>query len=191
MQQRPPSIPRHTDPDPSGQQGGRLNLLLSYGGWRDESWADLLPRLLAPFGVRAYRADSGVEAQRVLDAVPVHLAVIDLALPLERGEDASPLESEPAGARLLELMTRLPGRPPTLVVKRRMGAREGSRDLSSALHCGAFAVIERPVVMEAMLDAMRRVLARHYADRWPQCQQGEGPAPGDGDGSPQKGPDPI
>ncbi|GAB4519178.1 MAG: hypothetical protein Tsb0013_23160 [Phycisphaerales bacterium] len=173
MHRRPRSTPRSTDP--AHGAGGRLNLLLSYGGWRDDSWADRLPRYLEPFGVRAWRADSGVEAQRLIDRIEVHLAVIDLALPLERAQDGSPLSERPAGARLLELMTRLPGRPPMLVVKRRLGEREGSRDVASALDCGAFAVIERPVDMEAMLDAMRRVLARHYADRWPQCTEDQRP----------------
>ena len=177
VRDRPSSIPTDTPP----QGDGRLNLLLSYGGWREESWADRLPRLLEPFGIRAWRANSGVEAQRVLGEVRVHLAVIDMALPLERGDDASAIESQPAGARLLELMNRQSVRPPTLVVKRRLGRRECSRDTTSALRCGAFAVIERPVHMEAMLDAMRRVLCRHYADRWPD---GCSPPGGDGSASP-------
>lgn len=165
MQRPSPNSPRRTTPR-SGD--GRLNLLLSYGGWRKgDSWADRLPTLLEPFGVRAWRANSGIEAQRLLDEINVHLAVVDLALPLDREPDASPVDAQPAGDRLLELMTRLPGRPPTLVVNRRLGEREGTRDLCSALSCGAFAVIERPVDLEAMLDAMRRVLSRHYCDRWP------------------------
>ena len=168
MTERRRSSPRASAAGSSAGGGGRLNLLLSYGGWRDDSWADRLPRYLEPFGVQAWRADSGVEAQRLIDEIEVHLAVIDLALPLERSSSGDPISGEAAGARLLELMPRLPGRPPLLVVNRRLGQREGIRDTASALDCGAFAVIERPVDMEAMLDAMRRVLTRFYADRWPQ-----------------------
>lgn len=181
VQQRPRSNPAYRSSVPDDD--GRLNLLLSYGGWRKgDSWADRLPTLLEPFGVRSWRADSGAEAQQVLEHIPVHLAVIDLALPLERGPETGGVDNQPAGARLLQLMTRLPWRPPTLVVQRRLGQREGARDLASALHCGAFAVIERPVDLEAMLDAMRRVLVRCYADRWPQCPDPEAPPSDDGGG---------
>lgn len=173
MTERRRSIPRSAGPSRGG--GGRLNLLLSYGGWRDDSWADRLPQYLEPFGVQAWRANSGVEAQRLIDEIEVHLAVIDLALPLERAQSGEPATGAAAGPRLLELMARLPGRPPMLVVKRRLTQREGARDLSCALDNGAFAVIERPVDMEAMLDAMRRVLVRHYADRWPQCSEDQRP----------------
>lgn len=159
--------PTHPETPQSAGPGGRLNLLLSYGGWRDSSWADRLPVLLEPFGIRSYRVDSGLEARRVMTQVSVHLAVIDLALPLDRSQGAASADGEPGGARLLELLSRLPERPPTLVVKRRLGEREEARDVHSALSSGAFAVIERPVDLELMLDAMRRVVERHYSDRWP------------------------
>lgn len=163
---------RRTSPNPAPgpASDGRLNLLLSYGGWREESWADRLPRLLEPIGVRAWRADSGLEAQQLLRQIEVHLAVVDMALPLDRAPGASGVDAEPAGGRLLELMARAPGRPPTLVIKRRRGQRDEARDVASALHAGAFAVIERPVDLEAVLAAMQRILARHYADRWPSAE---------------------
>ncbi len=176
-----PPIPPVDHASSRGEADGaqRFNLLLSYGGWRDESWADLLPRLLEPMGVRSWRADSGVEAEKLLKHVPVHVAVIDMGLPLDPQD---PSCDEPAGYRLLQIMARLPQRPPTLVVKRRRTRREETRDVASALQAGAFAVIERPVDLETMLQTMQRVLIRHYAGRWP-CDGGAGGSGGVGGGA--------
>lgn len=158
-----------TPATPSGD--GRLNLLLSYGGWRPDSWVDLAPRLLEPMGIRTVRARSGSEAADLISAMPVHIAVVDLALPLTPREGGGPEGSDggvpEAGPKILELLARLPEPPPTVVVKRRRTAREDARQLASALHAGAFAVLEPPVELETALEVMRRVLRRHYGDRWP------------------------
>lgn len=168
---RPSDTPT-PQPGPSGKggpTGGRLNLLLSHGGWRDEPWADCLPRLLEPMGVHAWTVHSGREATSLIQKVRVDIAVVDLSLPLDADGNPAPNAAsiEEAGVRLLELLTRLPSRPPTLVVKRRRTRREDTRELAHALRAGAFAVIERPVQLETLLEVMRRVLCRHYADRWP------------------------
>lgn len=151
--------------------GCRLNLLLSYGGWQPESWIDLLPRLLEPMGVRATRARSGREAAEYIRANPVHIAVVDLSLPLETPHADDPGELPPAGEeggeRIIELLQRLDSPPPTVIVKRHRTARENARALSKALSAGAFAVLEPPVNIELALEVMRRVLMRHYAGRWP------------------------
>jgi CheY-like chemotaxis protein len=173
---RPPSQPPNPDdadrapapPDRSAGWGGRLNLLLTYAGWQEDSWVDRLPRLLEPLGVRAWRASSGHEASRLIRTVPVHIAVVDLALPF----DATPggggaNTAQEGGPRILELLARLEQPPPTVVVKRRRTQREDARQLSSALSAGAFAVLDQPVQLETALEVMRRVLCRHYADRWP------------------------
>lgn len=150
----------------SGGGGGRLNLLLSYAGWQEESWADHLPRLLEPFGVAAWRAASAHEATTLLRRMPVHIAVVDLSMPLQSTtEERETIES--AGIRVLELLARLDHPVPTVVVNRRRTRREESRQLASALEAGVFAVLEPPVRVETALEVMRRVLRRHYADRWP------------------------
>ncbi len=149
-----------------GGAGGRLNLLLSHGGWRDEPWADSLPRLLEPMGVHAWTVHSGREAASLIQKVRVDIAVVDLSLPLGVDAPSAPPVEE-AGVRLLEILVRLPSRPPTLVVKRRRTRREDAREITHALRAGAFAVIDRPVNLETVLEVMRRVLCRHYADRWP------------------------
>ena len=161
---RPPGQPPLRTPV-AGGGGGRLNLLLTDAGWQDESWADRLPRLLEPMGVRAWRAASGDEASRLIRSVPVHIAVVDLALPLHGPDPDS--TSEEGGGRILELLARLEQPPPTVVVKRRRTGREDARQLASALQAGVFAVLEQPVNLETALEVMRRVLNRHYADRWP------------------------
>ena len=57
---------------------------------------------------------------------------------------------------------------PTVVVRPpQPAARESARSLAAALREGAFAVLDRPVHLETMLQTMRRVLRRHYADHWP------------------------
>ena len=168
---RPPAQPP-SDAGPAGGagsragEGGRLNLLLTYAGWQEDSWIDRLPRLLEPLGVRAWRAASGHEASRLIRTVPVHIAVVDLALPLNDG-GASGGAGEEGGGRILELLARLEQPPPTVVVKRRRTRREDARQLSTALSAGAFAVLDQPVHLETALEVMRRVLLRHYADRWP------------------------
>ncbi|MGH7132423.1 MAG: hypothetical protein ACREJO_10810, partial [Phycisphaerales bacterium] len=44
-----PTPPHSTAP--ARRPGGRLNLLLTDGGWPSERWAESLPRLLEPMGV--------------------------------------------------------------------------------------------------------------------------------------------
>ncbi|MGE3107190.1 MAG: hypothetical protein AB7G11_02825 [Phycisphaerales bacterium] len=154
--------------------GGRLNLLISYGSWRHDSWADRLPCLLEPMGIRSVRARSAREAEKVIRTLPVHIAVVDMGLPLdEPGPDATdrpakPIESEEAGPRLLELLRRLDSPPPTVIVKSARTHRDDCRHVSAALRCGAFAVVDRSAAdLERMLDVLRRCLARFYQDRWP------------------------
>ncbi len=154
-------------------EGGRLNLLLTCGGWAacggGDVWANQLPTLLRPLGVEVLTAGSGHEATSVIRDTPVHIAVVDLALPM--GASDNPNESREAGLRILELLARLEEPPPTVVIRRRCTPREGSRGLASALAAGAFAVVDRPVQLETVLDIMRRVVRRHYSGRWPTGAQ--------------------
>ncbi|MCH2132952.1 MAG: hypothetical protein MK116_04290 [Phycisphaerales bacterium] len=144
----------------------RLNLLLTYGGWRDMPAVLQLPRLLAPMGIRAMQAETGDEAARIIDRESVHIAVVDLEIPL----DSKPTHASPrtGGPRLLQLLKRLETPPPTIVVKPRQGStRDHARSLSQSLREGAFAVLDRPLELESLLEVLRRVLRRHYRDGWP------------------------
>ncbi|MCC7390439.1 MAG: response regulator [Phycisphaerales bacterium] len=152
----------------SGANPNRLNLLLSYAGWQHESWADRLPRLLEPMGVTSLRAGTGREATLVIDSFPIHMAVVDLSLPLDANPD--PAGAPEAGPKLLEILRRLDQPPPTVVIKRARSHREDCREINAALRAGAFAVIDRPHTqtdLERLLEVLRRCLTRYYQGRWP------------------------
>lgn len=144
----------------------RLNLLLTDGGWQSESWSDQLPRLLEPVGIRSIRVRSGLEAEELIRSTPVHIAVIDLRIPLD-GTASSGDASRPSGPRVLQLLRRLHPAPPTIVVRdAQPSERESARTLAAALREGAYAVLDHPVRLETMLEVLRRVIRRFYADLW-------------------------
>jgi len=160
-------------------QGGRLNLLLSYSGWQEDPWIERLPRMLEPLGVRSLKAGSGREATRVIERQPIHIAVVDLALPFEEvAASGAGGACEEAGPRLLDVLRRLEAPPPTVVVKRKKTQRDDRRELAASLRAGAFAVIDRPHTtneLESLLDVLRRILHRHYAGRWPSAPESRPP----------------
>jgi hypothetical protein len=179
-----PDAPQSQPEAGRGGGGGRLNLLLSYAGWEAEPWVDRLPLLLEPMGVHSVRAESGQEASRVLRHVAIHIAVVDLALPLEDrgmqvgGGGGDALDEAPefaeGGPRLLELLARLDEPPPVVAIKRGRTQRVDARDTSAALKFGAFAIVDRPRVqqeLDTLLEVLRRCLERHYHGRWPGQQR--------------------
>ena len=153
-----------------GRAGGRLNLLLSMPRWREGTPVDQLPYLLTPLGINTVRATSGEEAADVIRTIRVHIAVVDMTVPLQRmirEAEATAVESE-GGPRILQLLRRLEQPPPVVVMRPPQPARrENSRLLTEALREGAFTVLDQPVPLESMLEVMRRILRRHYADVWP------------------------
>lgn len=166
----------HADHGSNAQTGGRLNLLLSDAGWRDESWADRLPALLKPMGVEALRARTGREATETIRTHRIHIAVVDLGLPIDLCEPGAAAGGAAGsgmgegGVRLLELLRRLENPPPTVVLRRARTQRDAAREIASALRLGAFSVVDPPTDsagIERMLEALRRVLQRHYENRWP------------------------
>ena len=154
---------QHAHTQPQGP-GGRLNLLLSYGGWREHAAVRQLPRLLEPMGICSYQADTGEEAASMIQRQPMHIAVVDLEIPLARTGGSVTA----GGTRILQLLRRLDPAPPTIVIRPRQGSgREAARGLAASLRDGAFAVIDRPLHIEVLLETLRRVLRRHYMDTWP------------------------
>ncbi|MGA1633071.1 MAG: hypothetical protein ACO4BU_13285, partial [Phycisphaerales bacterium] len=70
----------------------------------------------------------------------VHIAVVDLTIPME------PAARDEAGPRVLQLLRRLEQPPPTVVVRPpQPSLRESGRGLADALREGAFAVLDGPV----------------------------------------------
>jgi CheY-like chemotaxis protein len=149
----------------------RLNMLLSSAHWRHEPTLEQLPRLLAPMGIHSITTSSGEEATEVIRTVRVHIAVVDVSIPMQRcgtTESGQMFDRTCAGPRVLQLLRRLEQPPPTVVVRPPQPAvRDSARSLMEALREGAFAVLDQPVPLEAMLEVLRRILRRHYADAWP------------------------
>jgi len=142
----------------------RLNLLLSYGGWRDDALERQLPPLLRPMGVHCLEARSGTEAQNLIRRERIHVAVVDVSVPM--GTDT--LGADEVGSRILQLLRRMENPPPTIVVRPPQASRrESTRGLHTMLAEGAFAVLDRPFPVESLLDTLRRILQRHYAGTWP------------------------
>jgi DNA-binding NarL/FixJ family response regulator len=214
------------DTAPPKAPANRLTVLVSSAERPGHGVTEQLPRLLEPVGIRCLPARSGEEAQQVLQARRVHIAVIDLAIPLRAprpgpalsnpwpnpspnpsssplgqprhagqpgqlsegstaghgaGQAATSSAQAEAGARLLQLLRRLDSPPPTIVIRPpQPSLRESARGLSDALREGAFAVLDRPLQLEAVLEALRRIIARHYAHVWagPARHSGEPPEAG-------------
>jgi len=123
-------------------------------------------------GVVSHRAASGAEASRVIRSFPIHIAVVDLGLPLDAIDPAATCPDAPTdgGLRLLDMLRRLESSPPTVIVKRMRTHRDEAREIAAALKAGAFAVVDRPSSpgdLEIMLDVLRRCLCRFYKGRWP------------------------
>lgn len=149
----------------------RMNLLLSYAGWHNDPWVERLPRLLEPMGIQSFRCQTGAEATRVIQNTSIHIAVVDLGLPLNDTSEPDRIEDE-GGPRLLELLTRLSEPPPVVAVKRARSQRDDTREIAAALRLGAFAVVNRPrdiCDLDLMLDVLRRCLDRHYRGKWPNA----------------------
>jgi len=158
----------------------RLNLLLSYAGWRTQNWAEQLPQLLEPMGIASFRVQSGREASEVIQRQRVHIAVVDLGLPIDdQPPSAAPgAADETGGTRLLQILRRLDAPPPTIVIRRPVDKAHGNeRTLHEALREGAFTVLDVPVQLEHVLELMRRILRRYYSDAWPTGLP-PGPDPG-------------
>ena len=146
----------------SNPERPRLNLLFS-SSWREGVPTAELPRLLDPMGVRCLEARCGREAADLVAREEIHIALVDLEMPMERAGD-----HRPAGHRVLQLLRRVDPAPPVVLVRPPQPSRsESARGLNDALREGVFAVLDRPLGLEPMLETLRRVVHRHYAGRWP------------------------
>ena len=107
---------RHHDDAPEGGASPRLNLLLSYGGWRERPTVEQLARLLEPHGINSVRADSGEEAAALIRDMVIHIAIVDLSIPLRQtADDPASRPSAPGGGRILQMLRRLEHPPPTVI----------------------------------------------------------------------------
>ena len=144
----------------------RLNMLLSDRG---QQWASQLPCLLEPQGVRTLRADSVTASVKLIHRDPIHIAVIDMALPMQVGQADPQAAAAPGGICLLKEIRRLAQRPRAIVAvrDRRFDPRIDDPILIEALKLNVFSVLDEPVEIEQILGVLRRALERHYQGRWP------------------------
>ena len=78
----PSGLDRNLSPGPpdGGQYPPRLNLLLTYGGWRERPAVLQLPQLLEPLGIRAMQAETGDEAARIIGCRPTRVLFVHVLL---------------------------------------------------------------------------------------------------------------
>lgn len=147
----------------------RFNVLLTEDREHaPEHWTRQLPQILAPMGISATIARTGDEAVQVTLDRDIHAAIVDLATP--RNDTADPT---PGGLWVLEVLSRQPNCPPVVVVNSQTySQRVAQRYLNQALRLGAFSVINRQdhgqINIDAMLNAIRKLIERNYQDHWPQ-----------------------
>ncbi len=147
----------------------RFNVLLTQDRPRAAPhWTDQLSRLLEPQGVVSHVAKTTREAIDLAERIKLHAAVIDTATPLGPPQPASAARQGDGGMWLLQLLHRLPDRPPVIVV--RMPAftpSQTERALREALRLGAFSVMDKPVDVEQLLGVFRRLMDKRYHGTWP------------------------
>ncbi len=144
----------------------RLNVLLTEDRPQaTEHWTVQLSRLLEPQGVASYLVRSGDEALELTQRVEIHAAVIDLNTPRSAGMNFAHAAGE---LWLIELLRRLPNRPPIVLVRSPAFSRSDvDRLLAHALRLGAFSVLNKPLDLERILAVFQRLLDRRYQGSWP------------------------
>ncbi|MEM9414346.1 MAG: hypothetical protein AAGA29_02560 [Planctomycetota bacterium] len=167
---RPPIPPS----DPNGPTGrARFRLLLTEDrAHAEEHWTRQLPAVLRPMGIDALIASTGQQALDLIQNDPIHAAVIDLATPKSPADAGKPNADTTPGAGgglwLMQVIQRLPQKPPVVVVNSRSySQRQVQRLLNQALELGAFSVINRPVKLDALLNTFQRLVERAYNNTWP------------------------
>lgn len=156
---------RPPQPD-SPPSDARFRVLLTEDRARpDEHWTRQVPPLLGPLGVEASIATNSREALAILESTPIHAAVIDLNTPAPQNETGG-------GLWLMQVIQRLPSRPPVVVVNSQSySQRQVQRLLNQALELGAFSVINWPVKIDTLLVTFQRLIERAYNNHWPDGQR--------------------
>jgi CheY-like chemotaxis protein len=126
----------------------RFSVLLAHdqGGW-----PETVRRLLEPQGVQTLAVRSGREALDVMQSTQIHVAVLDQQMP------------QLGGLQVIRLMKDVKGAPPAILLAHHLT----DHLLHEALGMRVFSVLSKPVDLNMLLDALARVMRRHYASRWP------------------------
>ncbi len=126
----------------------RLNVLLAN---EQEGWHQVVRQLLEPQGVHTLSARNGREALRIMEEQPIHVAVLDVAMP------------QLGGLQVIKRMNDLAQRPPAILLADHLTHHL----LQEALGMHVFSVLSKPVDLNLLLDALARVMRRFYESRWP------------------------
>ncbi|HEY8665895.1 MAG TPA: response regulator [Tepidisphaeraceae bacterium] len=126
----------------------RLTVLLAN---EQEGWHQTVRQLLEPQGVLTISARSGRDALHLIESTPVHVAVLDAQMP------------QLGGLQVVKLMRELQNAPPAILLANHMT----DHLLHEALGMHVFSVLSKPVDFNLLLDALARVIRRHYEGKWP------------------------
>ena len=132
----------------------RLKVLLAN---EQEGWHQTVRRLLEPQGVTTVSARSGREALRLIEASPIHVAVLDVQMP------------QMGGLQVIKLMRDLERKPPAILLADHLTHHL----LHEALGMHVFSVLSKPVDFNVLLDSLARVMRRYYESRWPAEHEGK------------------
>jgi DNA-binding NtrC family response regulator len=116
-----------------------------------ENWHRTVRGLLEPQGVETLVARSGREALEMIERRPIHVAVLDQTMP------------QLGGLQVVKLMRELRNAPPAILLANQLTTNL----LHEALAMHIFSVLSKPVDFNLLLDALARVMKRHYEGRWP------------------------
>ncbi len=132
------------------QSHHRFTVLLAN---EQEGWHHTVRQLLEPQGVETVSARSGREALEIIERRPVHVAVLDVHMP------------QLGGMQVIRLMRdRTQSAPHAILLAQQLSTNL----LHEALGMHVFSVLAKPVDFNQLLDALARVMRRHYEGRWPQ-----------------------
>jgi two-component system response regulator YesN len=126
----------------------RLTVLLAN---EQEAWQQTIRELLAPQGVHTVSARNGREALRLIQSMPVHVAVLDAQMP------------QLGGLQVVKLMREMTPAPVTILLSSHLT----NHLLQEALGMQVFSVLSKPVDFNVLLDSLARVLRRFHENRWP------------------------
>lgn len=116
-----------------------------------EHWSDTLSQLLEPHGVQTVAVRSGREALGLIESRHFHVAILDQQMP------------QLGGLQVVRMMRQFKAAPPAILLANQLTAHL----LHEALGMHVFSVLSKPVDLNLLLDALARVMKRHYEGRWP------------------------
>jgi DNA-binding NtrC family response regulator len=140
-----------TDQEQLRHSSRRFTVLLAD---EQENWHQTVRQLLLPQGVETLSARSGREALHLMESRPIHVAVLDQAMP------------QLGGLQVVKRMRELRHAPPAILLANQLTTHL----LHEALGMHVFSVLSKPVDFNLLLDALARVMRRHYEGKWPSDQ---------------------